>query len=155
MGRLQPAHGQRALGARGVLGAVGLLLAVPLATGCSNGDTGAKAQSKPGIEGDLQTVANTAGCAKPQLQNKQGAGFRQGVCAVDGLRYTVMSFDSKQDEQAWLKEAKQWGGTYLVGPNWIVVATPEILKTLQGKLGGDISSGSTHDAPNGDTVGTQ
>lgn len=159
MGRVLPTRGRTHLGtpgARGALGALGLLLALPLAAGCSGSSTNASTagQSKPGIEGGLETVASTAGCAKPQLQDTKGSGFRHGVCRVGSDRFTVMSFTDQEQEKTWLHEAKQWGGTYLVGPKWVVVATMPTLQSLQEKLGGDISQGSSHDSPNGDSVGT-
>lgn len=158
MGRVQRTHREPATGpttaprrpARGVFAALGFVLAGVLAAGCSDsgGSNSGEGQGKPGIEGGLEKVAATAGC-KPEVQQKAGSGFRQGVCRVQDARYTVMSFTTEADKQTWITEAKQWGGTYLVGPKWVVVATSPTLKTLQEKLGGDISSGYGHEPPKG------
>lgn len=157
MGRLQRTHHEPARAAAGrqalgVPGAAALLLAAVLAAGCSSltgGGDNAAGQSKPGIEGGLEKIASTAGCATPELQDKAGAGFRQGVCSVNDARFTVVSFTNEADKQTWLTEAKQWGGVYLVGPKWVVVSTEPTLKGLQDKLGGDIAPGSGHEGANG------
>lgn len=55
-----------------------------------------------------------------------------------------MSFKTDQGQNAWLEEAKPWGGTYLVGTRWVIVSTPPTLETLRKTLGGNILNGAHH-----------
>jgi len=55
-----------------------------------------------------------------------------------------VGFNDGKGRDAWLTEARPWGGTYLVGPRWVAVATPAILESLRREVGGTIVHGDQH-----------
>jgi hypothetical protein len=90
----------------------------------------------------LDDLSKKAGC---RLQGKTNSEeLRQGECKNAKARYTLLTFASDKDQQTWLKEAKIWGGSYLVGPRWIAVGEQPELEALRRNLGGDIEHGDTH-----------
>jgi hypothetical protein len=118
----------------------GAVLALPLAAGCS---------SKPG-QGDapeaqpatIEQLAQKTGCTLIGKRNSKE--LKQGQCKTSTGRYVLVSFTDNKNRDSWLTEAKPWGGTYLVGPQWVAVATPQILDTLRKDLGGNIVHGDQH-----------
>ncbi|MEV0308053.1 hypothetical protein [Nonomuraea fuscirosea] len=51
-----------------------------------------------------------------------------------------MTFATAAGEDAWLGEARPYGGTYLAGDRWAVVAEPALLDELRDRLGGEIEN---------------
>ncbi|MFC4051531.1 hypothetical protein ACFOY4_17705 [Actinomadura syzygii] len=116
-------------------------LALPLAAGCSakSGASGEK-DAKPA---SIQRLAEQTGCA---LTGKRKVkDLEQGNCKTAQGRYVLLSFTTDQGMNAWLDEAKPWGGAYLVGPRWVAVSEDKTLTTLRKDLGGEIVYGAGHD----------
>ncbi|MFC5751130.1 hypothetical protein [Actinomadura rugatobispora] len=118
---------------------------VPLAAGCS-GSSGSASHS--GHEGPaakpatIEQLAQKTGCTLAGKRNS--AELRQGACQTSRGRYTLVSFTDDKGRDSWLTEAKPWGGSYLVGPRWVAVATPPILESLRKEVGGKIINGDQH-----------
>ncbi|MBO3747651.1 hypothetical protein J5X84_16355 [Streptosporangiaceae bacterium NEAU-GS5] len=87
----------------------------------------------------LDQLAERTGCGDLQVQGK-GTDLHQGSCQIGARRLTLATFAADEGARAWLEEAQAYGGTYLVGIRWVVVAEPDLLLTLQGKVGGDIQA---------------
>ena len=56
----------------------------------------------------------------------------------------MLTFKDDKAEQTWLAAAKEWGGTYLIGPRWVIVGTPQNLRGFHERLGGKIELGDDH-----------
>ncbi|GLZ10648.1 hypothetical protein Acsp04_08830 [Actinomadura sp. NBRC 104425] len=123
-------------------GAAAVLL--PLAAGCTgaSGEAGGQGQVKQAQPATAEQLAQQTGCTLSSI--RKVADLSQGACQTSKGRFTVVSFTTDQGQQAWLEEAKPWGGTYLVGPRWVVVSTEQTLKALQEDLGGQIQYGADH-----------
>ncbi|SEF52761.1 hypothetical protein SAMN04489712_101319 [Thermomonospora echinospora] len=113
--------------------------------GCSAGGSGQNAggDDPPGVTvAGLEDLASKAGCT---LQSQTKAEeLRQGACQTSKGRYTLVTFTTEEGQGNWLREAKPWGGTYLVGPRWVAVGTEQTLQTLRQDLGGEIQAGDDH-----------
>jgi hypothetical protein len=119
------------------------VIAVLSAAACSGQKgTSADPSAPTGKQFSLEQIAAQTDCSM-QLQNNV-AEFRQGACKTDKGRYVVLTFATQQAGDDWLAEAKNWGGTYLVGPKWVVVGTPQQLQSFRAKLGGTIQAGDDH-----------
>jgi hypothetical protein len=116
-------------------------IAVLSAAACSGHGSGAApaVSSKPY---SLEQIAAQTDC-KMQLQSNV-AEFRQGACNTTKGRYVVLTFSTQEAGDNWLKEAQNWGGTYLVGPKWVIVGTHQQLEPFQTQLGGKIEEGDQH-----------
>jgi hypothetical protein len=85
----------------------------------------------------LEQIASTIGC-KPD-EGAKAAQFRQAACVVGSNRYTILTFESDKNMTDWQAEAAGYGGAYLVGTRWLVVANNgEQLDPFVDKLGGEI-----------------
>ena len=124
----------------------GAVLVLPLAAGCSKSGQGDAPKAQPAT---IEQLAQKTGCTLTGKRNAKE--LKQGLCKTSTGRYVLVSFTNDKDRDSWLTEAKPWGGTYLVGPQWIAVATQPILETLRKNLGGDIIHGDRHGQgePNG------
>ncbi|MEU5879688.1 hypothetical protein [Spirillospora sp. NPDC047279] len=123
------------------------LLAAPalaLLAGCSklNGGSHAGHDAPQAKAATIEQLAQQTGCTLSGRRNADE--LRQGACQTGTGRYTVVGFTTDQGQKAWLEEAKPWGGSYLVGKRWIIVATAPILETLRHQVGGDIVNGRQH-----------
>ncbi|WP_331748252.1 hypothetical protein [Streptomyces sp. NBC_00648] len=88
-------------------------------------------------------IAAAIGCKLDTAVDAQE--LREAACEAKGSHYWVMSFSTAEGEKVWLDEAKAYGGTYLVGPRWVVVSQPEgATEALKAELGGELQKGSTH-----------
>lgn len=116
--------------------------AVLLLGGCSGeGDTASAASAKPPT---VEKLGKALGC-KTKITRGKVEDYRQGVCVIDKERYTVVTFKNNKVKREWLEFSKEYGGTYLVGSQWIVVGEPPTkLATVQGKYGGSIEEGDKH-----------
>ncbi|MBO2465910.1 hypothetical protein [Actinomadura violacea] len=123
--------------------AAAAVLALPLAAGCSAKKAGASGDAdRAAAPASLDELAARTGCS---LAGRRKADqLQQGNCQNSRGHYVLVSFDSDQDMNAWLNEAKPWGGTYLVGTRWVAVSTQATLQSLRKDLGGHILSGDMH-----------
>jgi hypothetical protein len=137
-----------------VFGATALAVrCVAVASQSPHGDAGSNAGDSsahgPKVAGPAYTIEQLAaktGC-QPKIQTK-AAELRQGVCVTQNGRYFVTTFTTAQAQRTWLEEAQDYGGL-LVGNRWVVGSTPQVLKQLHGKLGGDLYDMSHHGKPAG------
>lgn len=118
--------------------------ALVLATGCSSGG-GDAPEAKPDT---IEQLAQKVGCS---LTGKRDAKeLRQGQCRTSAGRFVLLNFTTDKNRDAWLTEAKPWGGVYLVGPRWVVSAsTQQLVEALRTDLGGSIVHGDQHGTGHG------
>jgi hypothetical protein len=122
----------------------GAALVLPLAAGCSGGAKGHGEHGGAPVAkaATIEQLAEQTGCTL--AGTRKSAQLKQGQCKTDKGRYVLVSFPTDKDRDAWLTEAKPWGGSYLVGPKWVAVATPPILETLRKDVGGKVVNGDGH-----------
>ncbi|QXJ25725.1 hypothetical protein AGRA3207_007254 [Actinomadura graeca] len=115
-----------------------------LAVGCSSdGRSDPPAGPPAGAPADLGALASKIGCA--QITGKRNVrDLRQGTCRTPQGRYTMVTFGTDQNRDAWLTEATKWGGAYLIGSRFVVVGTPQSLGPLKEKVGGELKMGDAH-----------
>ncbi|GAA2431704.1 hypothetical protein GCM10010191_51940 [Actinomadura vinacea] len=122
----------------------GLLM---FAAGCSDGTSGAKSAPSraaaspsafvaPSAEAGIRGLATRMGCT-PQMRGKP-SDYRQAVCATPSGKYVINTFDSDKGQWDYLRYSAMYGGTYLIGTRWVLVATPQLLESARGRLGGRI-----------------
>ncbi|MBC6463513.1 hypothetical protein [Actinomadura sp. HBU206391] len=135
---------------RAVAGVFVMLIAVQAAAGCTRGH-GAPAPSeagdpsfpgKPAKPATLEQLAARTGC-KLETETK-ATELRQGSCKTSDGRYTMLTFVTDKAKESWLGAAKEWGGTYLIGPRWVIVGTQQNLQPFYDKVGGEIEAGDDH-----------
>ncbi|MEU9842223.1 hypothetical protein AB0C69_23695 [Actinomadura sp. NPDC048032] len=121
------------------------LLAMPVAAGCSAGSdaSGGKA-AEPASLAELAQRTDCSLTGKRKVKD-----LEQGNCKTARGRYVLLSFTSDNGMDAWLEEAKPWGGTYLVGARWVAVSQQQTLESLRGDLGGRIVQGDGHGPEHG------
>ena len=85
----------------------------------------------------LGRILDAVGCEQPKVQ-VDAAELHQVACRTDAGRYTIMTFTTQANQDAWLGEAQAYGGAYLVGDRWTVVSSADLLPELRGRLGGRI-----------------
>ncbi|MEU9872017.1 MULTISPECIES: hypothetical protein [Actinomadura] len=121
------------------------LLAMPVAAGCSAGSdaSGGKA-AEPASLAELAQRTDCSLTGKRKVKD-----LEQGNCKTARGRYVLLSFTSDNGMNAWLEEAKPWGGTYLVGARWVAVSQQRTLESLRGDLGGRIVQGDGHGPEHG------
>jgi hypothetical protein len=90
----------------------------------------------------LEQLGAKVGC-HPKVQIN-AAELRQGYCASSSGRYFLTTFSTAKGQQAWLEQAQDYGAV-LIGNRWAAGASPQMLRQLQGKLGGEIYNHS-HDS---------
>ncbi|MGW0389962.1 hypothetical protein ACWDYJ_03475 [Streptomyces sp. NPDC003042] len=91
----------------------------------------------------IEEIATAIGCTAEV--NVQAEELREGGCESGQGAYRMVTFAAEPGLRAWLTEARNYGGTYLVGDRW-VVTTPsaDALTALRGRLGGSLENGDTH-----------
>ncbi|MFJ6610916.1 hypothetical protein ACIQPT_11605 [Streptomyces sp. NPDC091289] len=124
-----------------------VLAGVLLLAGCSAepADDGAGQQRptpKPAATGTLEQLAKKAGC-DPNVQT-DAAELRQANCRTDEGRYVLTTFATDRGQREWINEAKDYGGSYLVGRRWVAVGEPDVVAALRGRLGGTVETASPH-----------
>jgi hypothetical protein len=126
----------------------GAVAVAGLAAGCSSHKTGQPVAAPHTATGavastaDLDRLAAAAGCKIQGLRSVKD--LRQGVCQTAAGHYTMVTFATDTGRDAWLFEAKKWGGAYLVGTRWVAVGTLQNLAPLKSRLGGVIQPGDKH-----------
>lgn len=122
----------------------GAAVTLPLSSACSSaaGNGAHSAHSAAAAPATIEQLAARTGCA---LSGKRGSEeLRQGACRTAKGRYTLVSFTTDRGRDAWLEEARPWGGSYLVGTRWVAVGTARTLESLRVDLGGHVMTGGHH-----------
>ncbi|WP_371656658.1 MULTISPECIES: hypothetical protein [unclassified Streptomyces] len=115
--------------------------AVLCAAGCGTGE-GPGPGAGP-ARADIAAAASAIGCAPHTTLDADE--LREATCTKSGTRYRVTAFATSAGREAWLEESRAYGGSYLVGARWVVVARPEsALSTLREKLGGELEAAAQH-----------
>ncbi|GII65555.1 hypothetical protein Skr01_56400 [Sphaerisporangium krabiense] len=64
------------------------------------------------------------------------------MCGTGTGQYTVTTFSTDEGRDAWLAEARKWGGAYLVGARWVISGNDtEMLESFRATLGGGVVGG--------------
>ncbi|MFD0265449.1 hypothetical protein ACFVGY_02490 [Streptomyces sp. NPDC127106] len=148
------------------LAACAVLPVLFLCGGCSGGETAAPQPSGAAASapvaptaspaarpGSFDEIAAVLGCT-PEV-TVDAEEIREGACGTGPQAYRMATFTTEEGRSAWLAESRVYGGTYLVGPRWVVTAaTPEALGPLHDRLGGTVESGSTHGSAHGSADGS-
>ncbi|MFJ7260310.1 hypothetical protein ACIQV2_09095 [Streptomyces globosus] len=94
----------------------------------------------------LAEIAGALGCT-PEV-TVDAEELREGACGTGPTAYRMATFGTEEGRSAWLAEARAYGGTYLVGPRWVVTAgSAEALAPVRDRLGGAIESAPGHGSP--------
>ncbi|MEV7653934.1 hypothetical protein AB0O39_07150 [Streptomyces anulatus] len=140
---IQPeCRGVRHCGAAALVLAGLLLLAGCNAEPADDGGDGERPTPEPAVTGTLEQLADRAGC-DPNVQT-DAAELRQANCATDEGRYVLTTFATERGLREWINEAKDYGGSYLVGRQWVAVGDPGVVAALRGRLGGTVETASPH-----------
>ncbi|WP_228923445.1 hypothetical protein [Streptomyces sp. DH7] len=128
-------------------GAPALVLAgLLLLAGCdaepADDGGGERPTPKPAATGTLEQLARKAGC-DPNVQT-DAAELRQANCATGDGRYILTTFATDRGQREWINEADDYGGSYLVGRQWVAVGDPDVVAALRGRLGGTVETASPH-----------
>ncbi|WP_433468647.1 hypothetical protein [Spirillospora sp. CA-128828] len=122
-------------------------LALPLAAGCSAKSDASATGGKAAKPASLAELAQQTDCS---LTGKRKVkDLEQGNCKTSQGRFVLLSFTTDNGMNAWLTEAKPWGGTYLVGARWVAVSQEQTLQSLRKELGGKIVQGDNHGPSHG------
>ncbi|MFJ2115174.1 MULTISPECIES: hypothetical protein [unclassified Streptomyces] len=123
--------------------AAGLLSSLLL--GCSNDPGGTESEARPTASAsgaaplappNVEMIATLTGCeATVRIEAKE---LREGVCTTPSGKWIVTTFPAEKYKLTWLDTAAMYGGTYLVGTQWVIAGKVEVLKTLRGKVGGEL-----------------
>ncbi|MEW2064254.1 hypothetical protein AB0899_26410 [Streptomyces sp. NPDC007002] len=145
-------------GARRVAATAVVLAGCLLLAGCStepaDGHGGRpRPTPKPAATGTLEELAQQAGC-DPNVQT-DAAELRQANCSTDDGRYVLTTFATDRGQREWINEAKDYGGSYLVGRRWVAVGGPDVVATLRGRLGGTVETASPHHSGNSGGGGSE
>jgi hypothetical protein len=97
--------------------------------------------------GSLEKIASKAEC-EPNMQT-DATELRQANCTTGAGKWVIATFATDRGQREWLNEAKDYGGSYLVGRKWVAVGDAKIVATLRGRLGGTVETGASHH-PSGD-----
>ncbi|MFE1960968.1 hypothetical protein [Streptomyces sp. NPDC059479] len=92
--------------------------------------------------GSLEQLASQAEC-EPNIQT-DAAELRQANCATGDGKYVLATFATDRGQREWINEAKDYGGSYLVGRKWVAVGDAKVVAALRGRLGGTVETGSSH-----------
>ncbi|MEU1721574.1 hypothetical protein [Nonomuraea sp. NPDC005692] len=93
--------------------------------------------------GDMKQLTALLGCPAGKLQT-DAAELRQAACDTPQGRLTIVTFSTDDGKREWLDIAQAYGGAYLVGDRWVVVATADRLERLRGRLGGELETPRHH-----------
>ncbi|MGV9270584.1 hypothetical protein ACWDRR_38760 [Kitasatospora sp. NPDC003701] len=100
-----------------------------------------QAAQRPGPR-SVEELAGRIGCTAEITADV--ADLRQGMCTSGGEEIWIATFPTRRAQEAWTSEAKDYGGSYLVGDGWVVVLSDATEDLLHGLLGGVIDSGTDH-----------
>lgn len=116
-----------------------LAAAMVLMTGCGGGGRGDGPEE---ANGTLEEIAAKAAC-EPELR-PDAAELRQASCATGDGTYVLLTFASDRGQREWLNEAKDYGGSYLVGRKWTVAGDARTVERVRERLGGQIETAEPH-----------
>ncbi|MFB4307682.1 hypothetical protein [Actinomadura sp. GTD37] len=122
------------------------VLAAPLAAGCS-AKSDASSGGRTAKPADLQELARQTDCKVTGTRKVKD--LEQGNCKTSRGQYVLLSFTTDDGMNSWLREAKPWGGWYLVGARWVAVSQKPTLESLRTDLGGEIVQGDHHGGGHG------
>ncbi|TDE48015.1 hypothetical protein E1295_21835 [Nonomuraea mesophila] len=97
------------------------------------------AADKPLPQAGLDRILAAIKCDRPSVQ-VDATELRQVSCTTGAGRYVVMTFPTRENQEAWYEGARAYGGTYLVGDRWTVVSDPKLLAEPHARLGGRIET---------------
>lgn len=124
---------------------LGVLVLAASAGACAGGGSksaSARPSSPPSAKpSSVEQLAAVLGCTP--RERGRASDYRQAFCETASGKYVIATFNTDQGQQDWTNFSKMYGGTYLVGPRWTVVAGPELLKPLQVRVGGRLEEGHT------------
>ncbi|AQZ63860.1 putative lipoprotein [[Actinomadura] parvosata subsp. kistnae] len=101
------------------------------------------AAGQASIRAGMERLATAAGCARPAMQ-VDAAELREAACRTSRGQYTLLTFATGAGERAWLDDAEAYGGSYLVGDRWVVVAAPALLEGVRRQVGGTVEAAHHH-----------
>ncbi|HEY9372538.1 hypothetical protein [Streptomyces sp.] len=123
-----------------------LLTATVLVTGCGG------PQAPQEASGTLEQLAEKARCDAPDMAT-DAAELRQASCKTDDGTYVLLTFATDRGQREWINEAKDYGGSYLVGRRWVVAGDERTVTAVRGRLGGTVETAAPHQphaSPTGD-----
>ncbi|MGW0957273.1 hypothetical protein [Streptomyces sp. NPDC002545] len=127
---------------RPMLAVAGAAAALAL-TGCGSGD-GAAAKVPPTATGSLESLAAEVKC-EPDMQTDADT-IRQAICTNSTGKFVLATFATDRGQREWIDDAKDYGGSYLVGRKWVAVGDSGVVTNLRATLGGDVETGKDHSA---------
>ncbi|MER5885187.1 hypothetical protein ABT160_15270 [Streptomyces sp. NPDC001941] len=92
--------------------------------------------------GTLEQLAATAGCA-PDVQT-DAKELRQAKCKTEQGSWVIATFETDRGQREWLNQAKDYGGSYLVGRRWVAAGAADVVAGLRGRLGGTVETSAPH-----------
>ncbi|AYV31086.1 hypothetical protein ACFWB1_02880 [Streptomyces goshikiensis] len=149
--------------ARHVLPCVAVMFASLLCGGCAGQHStaaprteaaGTPTPTSTARPASLQDIAAALGCTAEIMVDAEE--LREGACGAGESAYRMLTFAADKGQRAWLDESQNYGGSYLVGDRWVVVAaSPDALAPLRKRIGGTVESGTSHGgASHGDASGS-
>ncbi|AVH59131.1 MULTISPECIES: hypothetical protein [Streptomyces] len=141
------------------VGAAGAAMALLMLTGCGGPgdeaaeDKAAKDKVPATATGSLEELASEVKC-KPDIQTDADE-IRQGVCKISDGKFILATFATDNGQREWLSQAKDYGGSYLVGVKWVAVGDEKMVTTLRGQLGGTVEEGASHHSGSSGGGGTE
>ncbi|MFD7902201.1 hypothetical protein ACFV4G_08140 [Kitasatospora sp. NPDC059747] len=90
----------------------------------------------------VEALARRIGCTAEITTD--AADLRQGLCTSGDEEIWIATFPTPRAKDAWIEEAKAYGGSYLVGDAWVVVLSDTTADLLHGLLGGTVVDGADH-----------
>ncbi|MEU6004856.1 hypothetical protein [Streptomyces sp. NPDC047453] len=130
---------------RPMLAVAGAAAALVL-TGCGSGD-GEAAKVPPTATGSLESLAAEVKC-EPDMQTDADT-IRQAICTNSAGKFVLATFATDRGQREWIDDAKDYGGSYLVGRKWVAVGDSGVVTALRSTLGGDVETGTDHSAHGG------
>ncbi|GGS62174.1 hypothetical protein ACFFV7_00035 [Nonomuraea spiralis] len=91
----------------------------------------------------MEQLTALLGCPPRKLQ-VDAAELRQAACDSPQGRLTIVTFATDSGKRTWLDAAQAYGGSYLVGERWVVVAAAGPLERLRARLGGELEIPQHH-----------
>ncbi|MEU8529557.1 MULTISPECIES: hypothetical protein [Streptomyces] len=117
-----------------------LLAATVLVAGCGAGGGPDVPQE---ASGTLEQLAERARCDRPDVRT-DSAELRQASCATDDGKYVLLTFATDRGQRDWINQAKDYGGSYLVGRRWVVAGDERTVTAVRGRLGGTVETAPPH-----------
>jgi hypothetical protein len=98
-----------------------------------------------GGEGESETgpstpasIAEAVGCELQPDKSEEIFVKEAGTCKLGGQEVTIKTFGNSDGLDGWTEMAETFGGTFLVGNNWVMEGPRPALETAMDKVGGEI-----------------